>query len=100
MAGHKIRTLSPTAATFVVPSPTAVIAKSPNPNAAKLFAEFMISDTVQKMFPAEGIYSSRSDVQPPEGNPQLSSLKLIAVDYDYIEKESKKIKDRFNEIFQ
>ena len=99
-AGHKMKTLFPTDGTFVVPSPTAVVAKSPSPNAAKVFAEFMISDTVQKMFPAEGIYSSRGDVPPPEGNPQLSTLKLIAVDYDYIEKESKRIKDRFNEIFQ
>lgn len=99
-AGHKMRTIFPTDGTFVVPSPTAVIAKSPSPNAAKAFAEFMISDAVQKMFPAEGIYSPRNDVPPPEGNPQLSTLKLIAVDYDYIEKESKKIKDRFNEIFQ
>jgi len=99
-AGHKMRTLFPTDGTFVVPSPTAVIAKSPSPNAAKAFAEFMIGDEVQKMFPADGLYAARSDIAPPEGNPQLSTLKLLAVDYDYIEKDSKKIKDRFNEIFQ
>ncbi len=99
-AGHKMRTLFPTDGTFVVPSPTAVIAKSPSPNAAKAFAEFMIGDAVQKMFPEDGLYAARSDIAPPEGNPQLSSLKLLAVDYDYIEKESKRIKDRFNEIFQ
>jgi|GEM_PF-658134 len=99
-AGHKMRTLFPTDGTFVVPSPTAVIAKSPSPNAAKAFAEFMIGDEVQKMFPADGLYAARSDIAPPAGNPQLGTLKLLAVDYDYIEKESKRIKDRFNEIFQ
>jgi iron(III) transport system substrate-binding protein len=99
-AGHKVRTLFPTDGTFVIPSPTAVIVKSPSPNAAKAFAEFMIGDKVQKMFPEEGIYSPRTDISPPEGNPNLATLKLIVVDYDYIEKDSKKIKDRFNEIFQ
>jgi iron(III) transport system substrate-binding protein len=99
-AGHKIVTIYPTDGTFVVPSPTAVVKNSPNPNAAKAFAEFMIGDTVQTMFPEDGHYAARIDMKPPEGSPALSSLKLIAVDYDYIERESKKIKDRFNEIFQ
>jgi iron(III) transport system substrate-binding protein len=60
----------------------------------------MISDTVQKLFPSEGIYAARSDVEPPPGNPPLSQIKLMPVDYDYIEKESKNLKTRFNEIYQ
>jgi hypothetical protein len=52
------------------------------------------------MFPADGIYAARSDMPPPPGNPALGSLGLIAIDYDFIERDSKKIKDRFNEIFQ
>ena len=55
-AGHPIKTLYPTDGVFVIPSPTAVIKGGPNPNAAKLFAEFMISDEVQKLFPADGGY--------------------------------------------
>jgi iron(III) transport system substrate-binding protein len=85
---------------FAVPSPTAVIKGGPNPNAARAFAEFMIGDKVQSMFPADGIYAARSDMPPPPGNPALGSLGLIAIDYDFIERDSKKIKDRFNEIFQ
>ena len=99
-AGHKIVTIYPTDGTFAVPSPSAVVKGGPNPNAAKAFAEFMIGDAVQKMFPGEGIYAARIDVSPPPGNPELGGLKLIAVDYDYIERESKSIKERFNEIFQ
>jgi ABC-type Fe3+ transport system substrate-binding protein len=37
--------------------PTAVIKGAPHPNAAKALAEFMISDTVQKLLPGEGIYA-------------------------------------------
>ena len=85
---------------FVIPSPTSVVKGSPNPNAAKLFAEFMIGDAVQKIFPADGGYSARTDIAPPAGSPDLASLKILAVDYDYIEKDTARIKKRFNEIFQ
>jgi iron(III) transport system substrate-binding protein len=99
-AGHKVQTILPTDGAFMIPAPTAVIKGAPHPNAAKALAEFMLSDTVQKLFPGEGIYAGRSDVEPPPGNPPLSQVKLLSVDYDYIEKEAKNLKTRFNEIFQ
>ena len=98
--GHQIKTLYPPDGVFVIPSPTSVVKGSPNANAAKLFAEFMIGDTAQKMFPADGGYSARTDIAPPQGSPDLKSLKILAVDDDYIEKETGRIKRRFNEIFQ
>jgi len=98
--GHPIKTLYPADGLFVIPSPTSVVKGSPSPNAAKLFAEFMIGDTAQKIFPADGGYAARIDIAPPAGSPDLKSLKIIAVDNDYIEKETGRIKRRFNEIFQ
>ena len=99
-AGHPIKTLYPADGVFVIPSPTAVVKGGPNPNAARLFAEFMLSDDVQKIFPADGGFAARSDIAAPAGSPALSSLKILPVDYDYIEKETGRIKRRFNEIFQ
>jgi iron(III) transport system substrate-binding protein len=98
--GHPIKTLYPSDGLFVIPSPTSVVKGSPNPNAARLFAEFMIGDTAQKVFPADGGYSSRTDIAPPAGSPDLASLKILAVDNDFIEKDTARIKKRFNEIFQ
>ena len=98
-AGHPMKTLYPSDGVFVIPSPTSVVKGSPSPNAAKLFAEFMISDEVQKIFPADGGFAARSDIAAPAGSPPLSSLKILPVDYDYIEKEAPRIKRRFNEIF-
>jgi iron(III) transport system substrate-binding protein len=99
-AGHKVQTLFPADGAFAIASPTMVIKGAPHPAAAKALAEFMIGDTVQKLFPNEGIYAARTDVEPPSGNPPLGSLKVIPVDYDYLEKESANLKQRFNEIFQ
>ena len=98
--GHPIKTLYPSDGIFVIPSPTSVVKGSPNPNAAKLFAEFMIGDTAQKLFPADGGYSARIDIAAPQGSPDLKSLKILAVDDDYISAETQRIKKRFNEIFQ
>jgi iron(III) transport system substrate-binding protein len=99
-AGHKVQTVIPADGAFAVPAPTAVIKGAPHPNAAKAFAEFMIGETVQKLFPEEGIYAARVDVPPPPGNPPLGQVKLWPIDYDTIEKEAKSLKDRFSEIFQ
>ena len=99
-AGHPIKTLYPSDGVFVIPSPTSVVKGSPNPNAAKLFAEFMIGDTSQKIFPADGGYSARIDIAPPAGSPDLKSLTIIAVDDDYIASEAPRIKKQFNEVFQ
>lgn len=99
-AGIQSDTIYPTDGVFAVPSPTAIIKGGPHPNAAKAFADFMISPTVQKIFPEEGLYAARVDIAPPAGNPPLGSLKLIPVDYAAIQREEAKVKDHFNEIFQ
>ncbi len=98
--GHKVRSIYPADGAFVIPSPTSIIKGSPNPNAAKVFAEFMISRNAQKLFPEDGGYAARLDVEPPAGNPELERLTIIAVDYDEIERETGNIKKKFNEIFQ
>ena len=59
----------PAEGVFIVSSPTAVIKGARNPNAAKLFAQFMVSPAAQKMIAAGGIHSSRIDVAPPPGQP-------------------------------
>jgi iron(III) transport system substrate-binding protein len=99
-AGHPIKTLYPSDGVFIIPSPTSVVKGSPNPNAAKLFAQFMISDAVQSIFPADGGYAARIDIKAPPGSPDLKSLNIIAVDDDYVEREGARIKKQFNEIFQ
>jgi iron(III) transport system substrate-binding protein len=99
-AGHPIVTILPEDGTFVIPSPTAVIKGSPNPNAAKLLAEFMIGDAVQNIFPEDGGYAARKDIAPPAGGVALDKVKTIPVDYDYIEKEAARLKKKFNEVFQ
>jgi hypothetical protein len=60
----------------------------------------MLSKAVQELFPQEYLYSARTDIAGPAGYPLLSSIKIHAVDYDYIEAESARIKRRFAEAVQ
>jgi iron(III) transport system substrate-binding protein len=90
----------PTEGVFIVSSPTAVIKGARNPNAAKLFAQFMISPAAQKMIADGGIHSSRVDVPPPRGQPALTEVKFIPVDLDLVELRARELKARFSEIFQ
>lgn len=98
--GHKIKSIYPTDGMFVIPSPTSIIKGSPNPNAAKVFAEFMISKKVQQVFPGDGGYAARVDVAPPKGNPDIKSMNILNIDYAALEKESTNIKNKFNDVFQ
>ncbi len=98
--GMPISTIYQDDGAFVIPSPSSVVKGSPNPNAAKAFADFMLSKPVQELFPQEHLYSARTDIAGPEGNPPLSAIKMHAIDYDYIEAESARIKRRFAEVLQ
>ncbi len=98
--GHRIGSIVPSDGGFAVPGPVAVLKGSPDPNAAKAFVEFLISDETQEIVVADGAYSARTDLPPPEGEVALKDLNLLAVDYDALEKDAPSIKKRFNEVFQ
>jgi iron(III) transport system substrate-binding protein len=98
--GHPIATIYPSDGALIIPSPTAVVKGGPNPNAAKLFAEFMLSDVAQKFFPEDGGYAARTDIDPPTDSPRLADVKALPLDYDEIEKDAARVKRQFNEIFQ
>jgi len=90
----------PTEGVFEICSPVAIIKNAKNPNAAKLFAQFMLSPVAQKMIADHAIHSSRLDIAPPDGQPGLKEVRQIPIDLDHIEKNAKDLKARFNEIFQ
>jgi len=90
----------PTEGVFTVCSPVAIVKNARNPNAAKLFAQFMLSPVAQKMIAANAIHSSRVDIDPPVGQPALDKVKFIPIDADYVETNAKMLKTKFSEIFQ
>jgi len=98
--GSPFSIIYPQDGAFIIPSPSSVVKGSPNPSAAKAFADFMLSRPVQELFPHEYLYSARVDVPGPTGNPPLGDIKMAAIDYDYIEAETTRIKRRFADAMQ
>ena len=70
-----------------------------NPNAAKLLAEFTLSIEAQKLWPENGVYAARTDVEPPRGSPPIDKIKVSSIDYAYLKANSAAVKKRFSEIF-
>jgi iron(III) transport system substrate-binding protein len=89
----------PTEGVFIVCSPVGIVRNARNPNAARLFAEFMVSPAAQRMIAENAIHSSRTDVAPPKGMPGLNEVKFIPIDLNHIEKNARDLKARFSEIF-
>lgn len=100
LEGHPIATVYPSDGTFLIASPISVIKGSPNPNAGKLFADFLVQEEQQALFPVTGGYAAVRTVAPPEGAPSLDEITVTPVDYNYIETNNAAIKRRFSEIFQ
>lgn len=97
--GNPLAIIYPTDGTLMVPSPSAVIANAPRPNAAKLFMEFMTgtdySATIRRFF-AESL---RPEVPPPEGSRPLDEIKLITPTPAEVEAGIPEVKELWRDIF-
>lgn len=72
---------------------------APHPNAAMLFYDWWMGEAGQKMLVDGGKYSSRADIPPPEGNPPLSTLKLIIPASQRLHDERSAMIGRLTKIF-
>ena len=90
----------PTEGAVAVGAPVAVVKGAKNPNAARLFAQFMISTVAQRIVADNAMHSSRADIAPPKGQPALSAVPIMVIDFDRIERDAGDIRARFSEIFR
>ena len=93
--GQPIGIVLPEDGTFVIPTPVAILKATSRPNAAKLFVDYMLSDETQLVFVEDQTYSARADVRPPQGAVPLRDLKVVAIDWAAVEKQSEEIKTKF-----
>ena len=85
--GQPIAAQFPSEGVPVVPSPVAVAANAPHPNAGQLLMHYIISAEGQKLLMDEiGVYSARVDMPPVNGMPALKDLNLIHIDWDALQK--------------
>jgi len=93
----------PTEGTPISLSPVAMIKGGPNPNAAKLFMDFILSQEGQKILNTDiyGLWSVRTDVPPPAGQKPMGEAKpLLPKDMDKYRKASDAFAERFQQTFR
>ena len=100
-AGQPVDVVYPTEGTPVATSPSALFKAAPNPNAGRLFQNWMHSREAQQVlvdwarqYSPHGLTVEKPGVRP------LKDIKLMKEDAEGVERDAQKIKDRYAKIFK
>jgi iron(III) transport system substrate-binding protein len=77
--GAPLQFIVPKSGTVATPFSVSVLKDAPHPAAAKLFVDFMMSD-VQDIVQKANEYALRNGAKPPQGMPDLATLKTLPLD--------------------
>ena len=100
-AGKPVDVIYPAEGTPLATSPSVLMKAAPNPNAAKLFHNWMHSREGQQiLIDYARQYSPHSQAVEKPGVRKLSEIKLMVEDPEAIEKGADEVKRRYTEIFK
>jgi iron(III) transport system substrate-binding protein len=100
-AGKPVDVIYPAEGTPLATSPSVLMKGAPNPNAAKLFHNWMHSrDGQQILIDFARQYSPHSQAIEKPGVRKLADIKLMKEDPEGVEKSADEIKRRYSEIFK
>jgi len=97
--GQPVTTVVPSEGLMLPPSGTGVLAGAPHPNAAKLFAEFMLSEEYSVWLRDLKRYPLRAGVDTAEGIEPLDTSKVITVPVTDAVQGLPEVQDKFRDIF-
>ncbi|TFF17722.1 extracellular solute-binding protein [Jiella endophytica] len=97
--GSPVNFVFPTEGVSAVTEPVAILKTAKNPDAAKAFVDFLLSEDGQRLAAKQGYLPAREGVAPPEGFPSRDKIKLMAFDADKALADEEANKKRFAEIF-
>ncbi len=89
----------PDAGTAAVPCATAVLREAPHPNAARLFATWMVNKAAQEIVAAAGARSFHPDIREPTGRVALSAIKTLAPDPILLSAEAELVQQFYTQLF-
>jgi iron(III) transport system substrate-binding protein len=98
--GSPVDLAYPESGTVVIPSPIAISADAANPDGAKVFADYLLSQEGQRaVVEIGGFYPVRADVDPPEGAPSLDELTTIEVDWHELSQRTEEVNTYWARLF-
>lgn len=98
--GSPVDYVWPEEGAIFIPSPIAVMKGSKNPEAAKVFVNYVLSKEGQETLVELGSFIPvRPDVDPPAGAPALDKIKKLPTDWKSVREERQNTKDKWTEMF-
>jgi len=98
--GSPIDYVWPEEGAIFIPSPVAIMKSSKNPDAAKVFVNYVLSKEGQETLVELGNFIPvRPDVAPPAGAPALDKINKLPTDWKTVRQERQNTKDKWAELF-
>lgn len=97
--GGPVNLVYPADGTAAVPSATAVLRDAPHPNAARLFATWMVGREAQELIVASGARSFHPGIREPAGRLALNGIKLLTPDPILLSAEADLVKQFYAQLF-
>jgi iron(III) transport system substrate-binding protein len=100
-SGKPVDAIYPVEGSPLIIGPNAVMKSAPNPNAARLLQNFMLSGECQQLnVDLGGLRSAHALVKDKAGRRSMKDIKIMKDDAAAVEKESEQIKTRYTQIFK
>ena len=98
--GRPVDVIYPAEGSPLIVVPSGIFRSAPNPNAAKLFQNFLFSVEAQQLIvDVFGLRSFHRAVREKIGRPALKDIKLLASDPAEVEAQGEQIKERYSRLF-
>lgn len=97
--GEPLKPIVPPAGLALVTSPNGVFTKAPNPNAARVFTDYLFSRETMQLLADYFLYVGNPDVKYPKALPALKDINLMAIDGQELKKKNKPTRKMFKKIF-
>ncbi|UIJ72942.1 ABC transporter substrate-binding protein [Aurantimonas sp. HBX-1] len=97
--GAPVNFVFPAEGVTAVTEPVAILKTAKNPEAAKAFVDFLLSEEGQKLAASQGYLPARDGIDGPAGFPARDTIKLMPFDAAKALADEEANKQRFAEIF-
>ena len=97
--GEPLKPIVPPTGLALITSPNAVFTKAPNPNAARVFADYLFTKENMQLLADLFLYVGNPDVKYPKGLPALKDIKLMAIGGAELKKKNKPTRAKFKKLF-
>ena len=97
--GSPVQFVFPMEGVSAISEPVAILSTAKNPQAAKAFVDFLLSEEGQNLASTQGYMPAHPDVAPPPGFPDLKTITIMPLNAEKALNNAEKNKKKFADVF-